>query len=72
MDKKEHIERIKEIEKQQTLCDELFAEDIPKSKHFAIRMDITMDRVMPFEEAEKVIFSALRSAGMRAHKGGID
>lgn len=39
--------------------------------HYTIRMDITMDRKMSYEEAEKVIFNALRSAGMKAHKGGI-
>lgn len=40
--------------------------------HFTIRMDITMNRKMSYEGAEKVIFNALRSAGMKAHKGGIN
>lgn len=48
-----------------------FFEEKSNKKHFTIRMDITMDREMSFEEAEKAIFSALRSAGMRAHTGGI-
>lgn len=34
-------------------------------------MEVTMDRDMSYEEAEKVIFNALRSAGMKGHKGGI-
>lgn len=42
-----------------------------KKDHYTIRMDITMDRKMSYEEAEIVIFNALRNAGMKAHKGGI-
>ena len=42
-----------------------------KKDHYTIRMDITMNRKMSYEEAEKTIFNALRSAGMKAHKGGI-
>lgn len=42
-----------------------------KKRNFTIRMDITMDREMSYEEAEKVIFSALRSVGMKGHCGGI-
>lgn len=42
-----------------------------KKNKYTIRMDVTMDREMTYEEAEKVIFNALRSAGMKAHKGGI-
>lgn len=43
-----------------------------KKDHYAIRMDITMDRKMSYEEAEMAILSALRSAGMKSHKGGIN
>lgn len=43
-----------------------------KKDNFTIRMDITMDRKMSHEEAEIVIFNALKSAGMKAHKGGIN
>ena len=50
---------------------ELYLEEIPKKAKYTIRMDITMDREMSYEEAEKVIFSALRNAGMKAHRGGI-
>lgn len=42
-----------------------------KKSKYTIRMDITMDRDMSYEEAEKAIFNALRRAGMKAHKGGI-
>jgi hypothetical protein len=42
-----------------------------KKKNWTIRMDITMDRDMSQEDVERTIFSALRSAGMKAHKGGI-
>lgn len=42
-----------------------------KKNKYTIHMDITMDRKMSYEEAEKVIFNALRSVGMKAHKGGI-
>jgi hypothetical protein len=34
-------------------------------------MDITLDKEMSHEDAERTIFQALRSAGMTAHKGGI-
>lgn len=40
--------------------------------YYTIRMDIILDRKMSYEEAEKVIFNALRSAGMKIHKGGIN
>lgn len=45
-------------------------EPIPKKRTYSIRMDISFDRELTLEEAEKAIFSALRSAGMKAHKGG--
>ena len=38
---------------------------------FTIHMDITMDKKMSHEDAEREIFTALRSAGMKAHIGGI-
>lgn len=46
-------------------------EQTEKKKKFTIRMDVTMDREMPYEDAEKVIMGALRSAGMIGHCGGI-
>jgi hypothetical protein len=49
-----------------------FETDDYKKKNWYIRMDITMDRDMSQEYAERVIFSALRSAGMKGHKGGIN
>ena len=50
--------------------DELFPPK-EKQKKFNIHMDIEMDREMYLDEAEVVIFNALRRAGMKAHKGGI-
>ena len=50
---------------------ELYLEEIPKKAKYTIRMDITMDREMSYEEAERLFFSALRSVGMKAHCGGI-
>ena len=46
-------------------------ENIYKKAKYTIRMDVTMDREMSFEEAEMVIFNALRNAGMKGHCGGI-
>lgn len=54
-----------------TLIDE-FEEDHYKSKRFSIRMDITMDKEMTFEDAERTIMFALRQAGMVGHCGGIN
>lgn len=42
-------------------------EQTEKKKKFTV----TMDREMPYEDAEKVIMGALRSAGMIGHCGGI-
>lgn len=42
-----------------------------KKKKYTIRMDIELDTEMTYEEAEIKIMSALRSAGMKAHRGGI-
>jgi hypothetical protein len=50
---------------------DFFETDDCKKKNWTIRMDITMDRDMSQEDVERTIFSALRSAGMKAHKGGI-
>lgn len=46
-------------------------EETYKKNKYTIRMEVTMDRDMSYEEAENVIFNALRSAGMKGHKGGI-
>ena len=46
-------------------------EDVYRKKTFTIRMDITMEKEMSYEEAHDAIFSALRSAGMKGHRGGI-
>lgn len=46
-------------------------EETYKKNKYTIRMEVTMDRDMSYEEAETVIFNALRSAGMKGHKGGI-
>lgn len=51
---------------------ELYLEEIPKKAKYTIHMDITMDRELSQEEAEKVIFSALRRVGMKVHCGGIN
>lgn len=45
---------------------------IPKKKQFTIRMDITLDKDMTFEEAEQKIMGALRNIGMKAHRGGVE
>ena len=45
--------------------------DIFAKAKFTICMDVTMDREMSFEEAEKVILNALRIAGMKEHYGRI-
>lgn len=50
---------------------DFFEIDDYRKKNWSIRMDITMSRDMSQEEAEKIIFSALQSAGMKGHKGGI-
>lgn len=42
-----------------------------KKNKYTIRMDVTMERDMSYEEAEKVIFNALRNVGMIGHTGGI-
>ena len=43
-----------------------------KKKKFSIRMDITMDKEMSYEVAERTIMNALRQAGMVGHCGGIN
>jgi hypothetical protein len=48
-----------------------FATEKYRSKKWTIRMEITMNRDMSQEDAEMTIFSALRSAGMKAHRGSI-
>jgi hypothetical protein len=61
--------KMSELAKQSTI--DFFETDDYKKKNWSIHMDITMDRDMSQEYAERVIFSALRSAGMKGHKGGI-
>ena len=74
MDKTAYCERIKEIEKHQPPYD-VFAglddEDIPKKKRYTLRMEVTFNRKLTQEEAEKVIHNALHSAGVIGHMGGI-
>lgn len=71
MNKEELIERIKKLEKEnETLIDD-FLEGIPKKKKYTIRMDITFNRKLTQEEAEKVIHNALHSAGVVGRMGGI-
>jgi hypothetical protein len=48
------------------------ATDQAKKKKFSIRMDITMDKEMSYEVAERTIMNALRQAGMVGHCGGIN
>ena len=50
---------------------ELYLEEIPKKDKYTICMDITMDRELSQDDAEKIIYNALRNAGMKAHRGGI-
>lgn len=49
-----------------------FEENNSKKKKFYIRMDITMDKEMSYEAAERTIMNALSQAGMTAHCGGIN
>lgn len=49
-----------------------FEENNSKKKKFSIRMDITMDKEMSYETAERTIMNALRLAGMVGHCGGIN
>lgn len=51
---------------------EEFEEDKDKTKKFTIRMDVTMDKEMTYEDAERTIMDALRQAGMIGHCGGIN
>ena len=48
-----------------------FEKDKDKTKKFTIRMDVTMDKEMTYEDAERTIMNALRGAGMVGHCGGI-
>ena len=48
------------------------ATDQAKKKKFSIRVDITMDKEMSYEVAERTIMNALRQAGMVGHCGGIN
>ena len=48
-----------------------FDEEEEKKKKWTIRMDVTMDKEMTYENAQRVILDALRSAGMKGHCGGI-
>jgi hypothetical protein len=67
----QELAKMKEqYDEKQSLID-FFETDDYKKKNWSMHMDITMDRDMSQEHAEKVIFSALRSAGMKGHKGGI-
>ena len=50
---------------------EEFMEEEHKRKRFSIRMDITMDKEMTYEEADQKIWNALRSVGVVGHCGGI-
>ena len=50
---------------------ELYLEEIPKKAKYTIHMDITLNKEMSYEEAERAIFNALHSAGMKGHCGGI-
>lgn len=49
-----------------------FEENNSKKKKFSIRMDITMDKEMSYETAERTIMNALSQAGMIGHCGGIN
>ena len=49
-----------------------FEENNSKKKKFSISMDITMDKEMSHETAEKIIMNALSQAGMVGHCGGIN
>lgn len=49
-----------------------FEENNSKKKKFSIRMDITMDKEMSYETAERTIMIALSQAGMVGHCGGIN
>lgn len=49
-----------------------FEENNSKKKKFFIRMDITMDKEMSYETAERTIMIALSQAGMIGHCGGIN
>lgn len=69
MNTEEYIKRIEHL-KEETLIDE-FLEDIPKKKKYTLRMDITFNRKLTQEEAEKVIHNALHNAGVTGHCGGI-
>ena len=42
-----------------------------KSKEYSIRMDVTLDREMAYESAERVIMDALKKAGIVAHHRGM-
>lgn len=41
-----------------------FEENNSKKKKFSIHMDITMDKEMSYEAAERIIMNALSQAGM--------
>ena len=61
-----------EIEDDNHILDAFLLDEAKDTKNkYTIRMDITMNKKMTYEEAELIIFNALRSAGMIAHKGGI-
>lgn len=49
-----------------------FEENNSKKKKFSIRMDITMDKEMSYEAAERTIMNELSQAGMIGHCGGIN
>lgn len=55
-------------ENENDIMDE-FEENNSKKKKFSIRMDITMDKEMSYEAAERTIMNALRLAGMRNYIG---